>query len=128
VKEEVLATFDALFAALLTRGDADEAMGLFADEDVVFWGSGRAEQAFGRRALAELFGQIVQIGEALSFHWAERQVQIIGDAAWVSAIGDYRYTPPGESPSGGAYRLAAAFVRRDGRWLWHTYGGSEPVD
>jgi hypothetical protein len=31
-------------------------------------------------------------------------------------------------PSGGLYRLAAVFVRRDGRWLWHTYSGSEPVD
>lgn len=128
MKEEVLDAFDALFAALLTRGDADEAMGLFADEDVVFWGSGRAEQALGRRALAELFGRIVEIGDGLSFDWAERQVRIVGDAAWVSAIGDYSYAPGDESPSGGPYRLVAAFVRRDGHWLWHTYGGSEPVD
>jgi ketosteroid isomerase-like protein len=128
VKEEVLAAFDALFEALLKRGDADEAVGLFTGEDVVFWGSGRAEQAFGRRPLAELFGRIVEIGEALSFEWAERQVHIEGDAAWVSAIGHYRYASPGESPSGGPYRVTAVFVRRDGRWLWHTYSGSEPID
>ena len=34
----------------------------------------------------------------------------------------------GEAPTGGPYRLTAAFLRRDGRWLWHTYSGSEPVD
>lgn len=128
MKKEVLAAFDALFAALLTRGDAHEAVGLFADEDVVFWGSGRAEQVSGREALAELFGRIVEIGDALRFDWTERQVRVEGEAAWVSAIGDYSYAPPGDSPSGGPYRLVAVFVRRDGHWLWHTYGGSEPVD
>jgi ketosteroid isomerase-like protein len=128
VTAEVLATFDALYEALLKRGDADEAVALFADDDVVFWGSGRAEQAFDRRALAELFGQIAEIGDALSFEWAERQLHVEGDAAWVSAIGTYSHAPPGESPSGGPYRVTAVFVRRDGGWRWHTYSGSEPVD
>ena len=39
-----------------------------------------------------------------------------GDAAWVSAIGDYS--------KGGPYRVTAVFLRRDGRWLWHTRGPS----
>jgi uncharacterized protein (TIGR02246 family) len=128
VTDEVLASFDALFAALLEHGDADEAMALFADEDVLFLGSGRAEQALGREALARLFAEIVEIGDALTFEWAHRQLQVEGDAAWVSAIGTYRYAPPGESPTGGPYRVTAVFVRRDGRWLWHTYSGSEPID
>ena len=128
MNDEVLAAFDGLFEALLERSDAEEAMGLFTDGDVVFWGSGRAEQALGRRALAELFGQIAEIGDALTFDWGERQAHVRGDAAWVSAIGDYTYAPAGESPSGGPYRLTAVFVRRNGRWLWHTYSGSEPVD
>jgi hypothetical protein len=57
-----------------------------------------------------------------------RRVTVEGDAAWVSAIGDYRYAPPGEAPTGGPFRATAVFLRRDGRWLWHTYSGSEPVD
>jgi hypothetical protein len=80
VKEEVLAAFDGLFDALLTRADPHEAMSRFADGDVIFWGSGWEEQALG---------------------------------------------PP---PHSGPYRVTAVFVRRDGRWLWHTYSGSEPVD
>ena len=128
MKEQVLAAFDSLFDALLKRGDAEEAVSLFADEDVVFWGSGREEQALDRTALARLFGAITQIGEALSFEWSTRRVTVEGDAAWVSAIGDYRYAPPGEAPTGGPYRVTAVFLRRDGRWLWHTYSGSEPVD
>jgi pentatricopeptide repeat protein len=58
LKEQVLPAFDSLFDALLKRGDADEAVSLFADEDVVFWGSGREEQALDREALARLFGAI----------------------------------------------------------------------
>ena len=128
MNDHVLAAFDDLFAALLERGDADEAVSLFADEDIVFWGSGREEQALDRAALAQLFGAIAQIGDALSFDWSVRRVSVEGDAAWVSAIGSYRYAPPGEAPTGGPYRASAVFVRRDGRWLWHTYSGSEPVD
>jgi ketosteroid isomerase-like protein len=128
VNDEVLAAFDGLFEALLERSDAEEAMGLFTDGDVVFWGSGKAEQALDRRELAELFGQIAEIGDALTFQWDRRQANVRGDAAWVSAIGNYTYAPPGESPSGGPYRVTAVFVRRDRRWLWHTYSGSEPVD
>ena len=128
MSEGVLATFDGLFEALLKRADADEAMDLFADDEVVFWGSGREEQAFGLPALAQLFAAIAQIGDALSFEWSRREVNVEGETAWVSAIGDYSYAPPGETPAGGPYRLTAVFVQRDGRWLWHTYSGSEPVD
>jgi ketosteroid isomerase-like protein len=128
VKEEVLAAFDGLFEALLTRGDPDEAMSRFADGDVIFWGSGREEQALGRPALAELFGAIAKIGDTLSFDWSHRQVGVGGEAAWVSAIGHFSHTPANGPPHSGPYRVTAVFVRRDGRWLWHTYSGSEPVD
>ncbi len=110
----MLAAFDALFGALLKRGDADEAMSLFADDDVVFWGSGSEEQALDRAALAQLFGAITRIGDALSFHWSVLRVTVEGDAAWVSAVGDYRYAPPGEAATGGTYLLTAVFVRREG--------------
>ena len=65
MNDEVLASFDALFEALLKRGDADEAMRLFVDGDVAFWGSGREEQALGHAALRELFRSIAEIGDAL---------------------------------------------------------------
>jgi ketosteroid isomerase-like protein len=128
VREEVLGAFDGLYDALLKRGDPDEAMSLFPDDDVVFWGSGREEQALGRPALAELFGAIAQIGDTLSFDWSHRQVGVEGEAAWVSAIGHLTHTPADGPPHSGPYRVTAVFVRRDGRWLWHTYSGSEPVD
>jgi len=51
-----------------------------------------------------------------------------GDAAWVSAVGELNYTPLDGPRQTGPYRLTAVFVRRDRRWLWHTYSGSEPVD
>ena len=76
----MLAAFDALFEALLKRGDADEATGLFADDDVVFWGSGREEQALDRTALAQLFGAITRIGDALSFDWSVRRVTVAAGA------------------------------------------------
>jgi ketosteroid isomerase-like protein len=128
MKKEVLSAFDALFEALLKRGDPHEGVSLFVDDDVVFWGSGREEHALGRAALADLFSRIVGFGEALSFRWSHRQVHVEGDAAWVSAIGELSYDPPDGPAQNGPYRLTAVFVRRDGRWLWHTYSGSEPVD
>jgi len=54
-------------------------------------------------------------------------VTVEGDAAWVIALGDLTYSLPGTEPRTVQYRLAAVFVRRDGRWLWHTFSGSEPV-
>jgi len=80
VNDGLIAAFDGLFEALLERSDAEEAIGLFTDGDVMFWGSGRAEQALGRRALAELFGQIAEIGDVLTFEWDERQANVRGDA------------------------------------------------
>jgi len=76
LKEQVLAAFDSLFDALLKRGDAEEAVSLFADEDVVFWGSGREEQALDRTALARLFGAITGPSRSTDLHWtaARRQV------------------------------------------------------
>lgn len=68
MKEQVLAAFDSLFDALLKRGDADEAVSLFADEDVVFWGSGREEQALDRTALARLFGAITGPSRSTDLH------------------------------------------------------------
>jgi ketosteroid isomerase-like protein len=128
MKEEVIAAFDGLYEALLKRGDPEDAVSLFADGDVVFWGSGREEQALGRPALTELFGAIAEIGHTLSFDWSHRQVGVEGDAAWVSAIGHFTHTPADGPPQRGPYRVTAVFVRRGGRWLWHTYSGSEPVD
>jgi ketosteroid isomerase-like protein len=127
MNDEVLAAFDALFEALLVRADPDEGVSLFVDDDMVFWGSGREELALGRTALAELFRGIAEIGDAIAFEWFHRQVHVEGDAAWASAIGQFRHTPADGSAQSGPYRVTAVFVRRDGRWLWHTYSGSEPV-
>ena len=102
MKEEVLEAFDGLFEALLTRGDPHEAMSRFADGDVIFWSAAAQCRASTRT------------GE--------------GEAAWVSAIGHFSHTPADGPPNSGPYRVTAVFVRRDGRWLWHTYSGSEPVD
>ena len=37
MNDELIAAFDGLFEALLERSDAEEAIGLFTDGDVMFW-------------------------------------------------------------------------------------------
>ncbi len=44
-----------------------------------------------------------------------------GDVAWINANGTLAVA--GKQSD---YQITAVFVRRDGRWLWHTFNGSEP--
>ncbi len=57
----------------------------------------------------------------IAFDWRQRRVRVAGDVAWVNASGtltvDGRVAP---------YQVTGVFVRRGGRWLWHTHSGAEP--
>jgi SnoaL-like domain len=48
-------------------------------------------------------------------------VRIEGDVAWVNASGTLSV-----DDAEAAYQATGVFVRRGGRWLWHTHSGSTP--
>ena len=124
---DVLLAFDELFDALLSRRDADEGAGLFLEEaDTVMWGSEQHERSRGRPEIEALQREIASFAGEIAFRWHQRSVHVERDVAWVNADGEVTVTPAGAEPRKTPYRLTAVFGRRDGRWRWHTFHGSEP--
>jgi ketosteroid isomerase-like protein len=123
----VLAAMDALYEKAAEL-QLDELHHLFVDDpDLTFWGSEDVEEAVGPAELQAFARAAASAGTAFHFEWPERRVHIDGDVAWVNAVGTCVWTPAGEDePRTVGYRLTAVFVRRNGRWLWHTHHGSEP--
>ena len=127
-ERDVLRAFDALFEALTAERNADAGTQLFApDDDVVMWGSDEPEQAVGLAAVGALHRGIAAFSGRLAFRWHQRHVHVEGGAAWVNAAGELTVDSPRAEPRTSSYRLTAVFVRRDSRWRWHTFSGSEPA-
>ena len=121
----VLAAFAALYAAATEARDAQAIVELFDDDEgITFWGSDEPEQALGGREVRALAEAIVASPVSFHFDWRETRAQVAGDVAWVNAAGTL--TLAGAADRTVPYRVTAVFVRRDGRWLWHTHNGSEP--
>jgi anti-sigma B factor antagonist len=124
---ELLAMFDALYAAATQARDAEAAMRLFAeDADITMCGFDEPEQAIGTTAVGELVGSIVESESAIAFRWSSRRVHVETDVAWVNAVGEFALELADGGERTTPYRVTAIFVRRDRRWLWHTHNGSEP--
>jgi ketosteroid isomerase-like protein len=114
--------FEQLFKSILEDRDVDAFMDCWAsDPDVTMWGSDLHERAVGREALRALATQIAGSRHLIKFEWDETRVHDEGDTGWLNASGSMLID--GER---GDYRLTAIFVRRDGRWRWHTFSGSVP--
>ncbi|HEY4348548.1 MAG TPA: nuclear transport factor 2 family protein [Gaiellaceae bacterium] len=119
---ELLDTFESFYRTLCEDRDADGAFALWAgDEDIVLLGSEQRDAAFGPAAVRAHLGVIAGSTNELAFTWSRQQAHVERDAAWVSASGTI--TVGGRTS---AYQSTGVFVRRDGRWLWHTHSGSEP--
>jgi ketosteroid isomerase-like protein len=113
-----LATFAALFRAVLEERDVDAFMALWAeDDDVAMWGSELTERGDGRAQIRTLGESIAAHPGEIRFTWDDQHVHEHGDVAWINAAG---------SVNGSPYRMTAVLVRRAGEWRWHTFSGSEP--
>jgi anti-sigma B factor antagonist len=124
---ELLATFDALYAAATQTRDAEAAMRLFAqDADITMWGSDEPDLAIGTAEVGALVDSIAASESPIAFRWSSRRVHLETDVAWVNAVGEFALDVPGGGGRTTPYRVTAIFVRRDRRWLWHTHSGSEP--
>ena len=115
-------TFQLLFKTILEDRDVDAFMDCWAgDDDVTMWGSDLHERAVGREAIRALGTQIAGSQHVLRFDWDETHAHDEGDTGWINASGSL-YVDGKRAD----YRLTAVFVRRDGRWRWHTFSGSTP--
>lgn len=123
---EVLDTLDRLNMLLAEKNEAivDE----FASEpDVVLIGSSAGEIARGPAALAVFFNQIRRLPSQLRWEWLARHVTAVGDVAWLFADGEVVIrNHDGEIRA--PYRLTGVLQRREGRWRWRLFHGSEPAE
>ena len=118
----IRAAIDALFAAV-SAGRADDAAACFvADDDVALYGSEEGEVAIGPTNLKNFLDALLARPGPRFELAAPLEISVAGDAAWFASDAAVHI--------GGAripYRLAGVLVRRDGRWLWTLFSGSEPA-
>jgi ketosteroid isomerase-like protein len=120
---EVFAAVDR-FLEHLAEGRLEGAMECFApDADIALYGSEVSEILIGPAALHGLLSKLTEGGGGPRFTLHARTLSARGDVAWFVAesevaIGTIRIKP---------YRIAGVLERRDGRWLWMLFSGSEPL-
>ena len=113
---------DALFEALKTN-QLDAAHACFIpDADAVLLGSEDGEIAIGPQAIRLFLSSLLE-RPGPRFEMSEPvALSASGDTAWFAGdamveVAEMRIP----------YRLAGVLVRRDHRWLWALFSGSEPV-
>jgi len=121
-REEILWTLGE-FRAAVSQRRLEGVLSLFApDADTVLMGSATGEIARGPIELRPFLKRIFEQPEAISWEWDDVNVSAAGDLAWLWLEG--AYTLDGVSQA--AYRISAVLERRQGRWLWMLFHGSEP--
>jgi uncharacterized protein (TIGR02246 family) len=121
-REEVLLVLGEFRAAVADRR-LEGVLNLFApDADATLIGSSRGEIARGplemRRFLQELFAR----PQAVSWEWDDISIASAGDVAWLWLEGALMLDGRSER----SYRITGVLERRQGRWLWMLFHGSEP--
>lgn len=124
--DDVLAAFDALFAAATVDRDPAAVVALFADDAPIwFAGSDVHEHATTPAGLHGMMAKLAASPTRLRFEWDQRQVQVNGEVAWVNAAGRVAIGVA-EGETSVPYRVTAVLLRRAGRWRWQTFSGSIP--
>ncbi len=119
----VFAAVDAFFDHFANRR-LEEALAAFVpDADVALYGSEVSEIIVGREALRRFFERLFARANGPRFTLEERRASIRGDVAWFTSAATVRIGGTAVSP----YRLTGVLERRDGRWLWALFNGSEPL-
>jgi hypothetical protein len=118
----VRAGINALFDALKTNR-LDAALACFVpDSDSALIGSEVGEIAIGAQAIRLFLSSLLE-RPGPGFEMSEPvALSVSGNTAWFA--GDAIVEVAGMRVP---YRLAGVLVRRDDRWLWALFSGSEPV-
>ncbi len=119
----VLKAVDALLDAIANGQHRDSVAAFTGDEDAMLIGSEPGEIAIGPEALRTFFAELYAKPYRVIFTLPERRVSAMGNVAWLTGEGTYRMSTGGEEKP---YRLTAVLERRQDRWLWQLFSGSEP--
>jgi hypothetical protein len=118
----ILAAVDALFDYLADRRPA-EALACFDDDDDVALFGSEASEAFRGRAALRRFLEALLARVGPRFILERPLISTQGDAAWFTTEGRVEIGGVAHGP----YRLTGVLRRRDGRWYWVLFNGSEPL-
>lgn len=92
------------------------------DADTAVIGSSVGEIARGPMEIRPFLEDVFDRPESISWEWDDVNVSACGDVAWLWLEG--AFTLDGVSQS--VYRISAVLERRQGRWLFALFHGSEP--
>jgi ketosteroid isomerase-like protein len=121
-REEILLVLGELRAAVSQRR-IEGVLSLFApDADATLIGSSTGEIARGPLELRPFLEQLFASPQAIGWEWDDVSVSCSGDVAWLWLEGALVLDGRSERP----YRISGVLERRQGRWLWTLFHGSEP--
>ena len=124
-------------AELLTREALQRLNDLLGSRDFAFVdefdpssalliGSEDGEVASTRAEMRMLLASVYALPVRVGWEWEEVIADTSGDVAWVYAEG--RVAMTGDSGvEHKPYRMSGVLLRRNERWLWRLFHGSEPV-
>jgi uncharacterized protein (TIGR02246 family) len=121
-REEVLMALGEFRAAVAERR-LEGVLALFApDADATLIGSSVGEIARGPMELRTFLKRIFSTPQTISWEWDDVSVSGAGDVAWLWLEGALVI----DGRSDRSYRISGVLERRQGRWLWSLFHGSEP--
>lgn len=125
LRSELLDLLDRLNG--LVRGRDLRVLEEFAPhDDTLLVGSELGEVARGPGEMEAFFRAFFALPYTAGWVWRAVDIAGLGDVAWLFAEGDVIVIgADGEQRM--PYRLAGVLERRDGRWTWRLFHGSEPA-
>jgi ketosteroid isomerase-like protein len=121
-REEILLALGE-FRAAISQRRIEGALSLFApDADATLIGSSVGEIARGPIELRRFLEQLFAAPQAVAWEWDDVSISAAGDVAWLWLEGALVL----DGRSDRAYRISGVLERRQGRWLWSLFHGSEP--
>jgi len=116
------AEIGAFFDCLADRRLEDTLAAFTPEGDASLYGSEVSEIVIGHAALRRFFGEVYARPHGPRFKLRDRRVSMREGVAWFTAeaqvaFGDRTITP---------YRVTGILEKREGRWFWAFFSGSEP--
>ena len=99
---------------------------LWGDGQFAMIGSERGEICRSRAELDHKIRALFANPATLHFEWPDRAVKVVGDVAWVLALGDLVISDGG-AETRTPYLATCIFERVGDEWRWRQFFGSEPA-
>jgi ketosteroid isomerase-like protein len=121
-REEILLMLGE-FRAAVSQRRLEGVLSLFApDADATLIGSATGEIARGPIELRSYLERTFRSPQTISWEWDDVSISCSGDVAWLWLEGALALDGRSERP----YRISGVLERRQGRWIWMLFHGSEP--